>query len=89
MGSQYNIEYSKKAKKSLDGLEKKIKLRILMTMQRYAEQPHTYAKRLKGTQYFRFRIGDHRVIADIQKGKLIILVIDIDHRKKIYKRFFG
>ncbi len=89
MGSQYNIEYSKKAKRSLDTLEKKTKLRILVTMQRYAEQPHTFAKRLKGTHHFRFRIGDHRIIADIQKRKLTILVIDIDHRKKIYKRFFG
>jgi mRNA interferase RelE/StbE len=31
-----------------------------------------------------YRVGDYRVIADIQDGKLIILIVEVDHRKEIY-----
>ena len=42
-------------------------------------------QKLTGTPFYRMRVGDYRVIYDIIKGKLVILIIDIGHRKKIYK----
>lgn len=38
---------------------------------------------LKGL--WRYRVGDYRIICDIRKKELVILVIDIGHRSKIYK----
>lgn len=34
---------------------------------------------------WRYRVGDYRVLCDIQDNKLIVLVVDIDHRKQIYR----
>jgi len=41
--------------------------------------------KLVGDPGYRLRVGDYRVILDIDEGNLIILVIKIAHRKKIYK----
>tara|TARA_Y100000310_G_C20357716_1_gene657486 strand:+ start:632 stop:757 length:126 start_codon:yes stop_codon:yes gene_type:complete len=40
---------------------------------------------LVGDKAYRLRVGDYRVIADIDNGKLIILVLKVLHRKKVYK----
>ncbi len=51
------------------------------------ENPRAHGKALTGNRsgYWRYRIGDYRVIADIQDDKILILVIEVGHRKKIYE----
>ena len=44
-------------------------------------------KKLRGYPYHRLRVGDYRVIFQIDKGKLLILILEVGHRKKIYKKF--
>ena len=83
----YNLEWKENAFRELNKLEKNHQLRIISVLERIRTNPFDYAKKLKGTQYFRFRIGSYRIIADIQKNKMIILVIDIGHRKKVYLKF--
>ena len=36
---------------------------------------------------YKLRIGDYRVIIDLEKDKLIVLIIKIGHRKNVYKNF--
>jgi mRNA interferase RelE/StbE len=36
-------------------------------------------------QYWRYRVGDFRIICDIQDNRLVILVIEIGHRRQIYR----
>jgi mRNA interferase RelE/StbE len=43
-------------------------------------------KKLVGDPGYRLRVGEYRVIIDIYKDKLVILVIKIGHRKNIYKK---
>ena len=81
----YEIIFSDKAFKQLKKLEKKIQVRIIATLERIRIRPESYISKLVGDQGFKLRVGDYRVIIDIDKGKLIILVIKIGHRKKIYK----
>ena len=49
--------------------------------------PRRYGKPLKGnlSGLWRYRIMDYRLIVDIQDDKLVIVAIDIAHRKEIYK----
>ncbi|MFT4311869.1 MAG: type II toxin-antitoxin system RelE family toxin [Candidatus Woesearchaeota archaeon] len=47
--------------------------------------PHSYVKKLISSPYFRLRVRDYRVILDIKAGKLLIIVVDIGHRKNTYK----
>ncbi|MGN6437746.1 MAG: type II toxin-antitoxin system RelE family toxin [Agriterribacter sp.] len=47
-------------------------------------RPHGY-KKLKGRPGYRIRVGDYRVIYNIQDNILTVFVIDIGHRKDIYE----
>lgn len=55
-------------------------------LQDYSD-PSEKGKSLKGqfVGSIRYRVGDHRIITDIQEDKLIILIINIEHRSKAYK----
>ena len=81
----YSLIYSDTSLKQLRKLEKDIKNRIISSLERIRIHPHPHVKKLVGNPYFRLRVGDYRVILDIQNDKLIILVIEVGHRKDIYK----
>lgn len=80
----YEILFHKNAQKQIDKLPKEIQIRILSVLERIKISPHSYVKRLVNTPYFRVRVGDYRIILDIQNEKLIIFIVELGHRKNIY-----
>ncbi len=81
----YELIYSPSSVKQLEKLEPNIKERILIALERLRIRPESCdIKKLVGMQGYRFRVGDYRVIFDMEKDKLIILVLQIGHRKNIY-----
>lgn len=82
----YEIIFSQKAKKQLFKLEKNIQERIITALERIRIRPEAYITKLVGDPGFKLRIGDYRVIMDINNNNLLILVIKVGHRKDIYKR---
>ena len=82
----YNIIVSDKAKKQLSKLPKEIIDRIGNALERIKIRPHSFVLRLVGSPYYRLRVGDYRVILDILGEKLIIIVIEVGHRKNIYDK---
>ena len=82
----YNIEFSKTSEKQFDKLEKNIQKRVVSTLERCRIRPYAYVKKLVDCPYYRLRVGDYRVIMNIKDDELRILVIEIGHRKNIYKR---
>lgn len=34
---------------------------------------------------WRYRVGDYRIVADIEDDVLVILVVDVDHRRRVYR----
>lgn len=81
----YEIIVSDKAKEQLKKLPQEIKNRIGNVLERIRIRPFYFVKRLVGTLYYRLRVGDYRIILDIQNENLIIFVIEVGHRKNIYK----
>ena len=81
----YDVEFSQTAEKQLFKLEKAVQQRIISALERIRIRPYPHVKKLVGSPYFRLRVGDYRVIIDINENKLIILVLEIGHRKNIYK----
>ncbi len=81
----FDIEFSKSAEKQLFKLEKDIQKRVVSTLDRIRVRPYPHVKKLVGNPYFRLRVGEYRVILDIQENKLLIFVVEIGHRKNIYK----
>ena len=80
----YEIILSDKVKNQLSKLSQEIKDRVGNVIERIKIRPHYFVKKLVGSPYFRLRVGDYRLILDIQQDKLIILVLEIGHRKNIY-----
>ena len=82
----YEIIFSQKAKKQLFKLEKIIQERIIAALERIRIRPEAYVTKLVGDPGYKIRIGDYRVIMDIDITKLLVLVIKIGHRRNIYEK---
>lgn len=81
----YSIKFSESAVKSIKKLPKDTQFRIISTIKRCRIRPYPHIKKLVGSDYFRLRVGDYRVIMDILDDQLVILVVEVGHRKNIYK----
>jgi mRNA interferase RelE/StbE len=86
------IDFSEPAKKKLSKLTKYTQNRLLEYLEdrlAHHEDPFALAVPLSGqeTQKWRFRVGDYRIITKINANTVTILVIDIGHRKDIYKDY--
>ena len=84
----HRILFTKNSKKDIKKLDKKVRKSIYGALERIRVRPQKFVKKLVDMPYYRLRVGDYRVILDIDKGDLIILVIKIAHRKVVYKRLF-
>ena len=80
----YSIIFNPFAEKQLKKLDNNLQIRILDVLNRIRIRPHHFIKRLVGSPYFRLRVGDYRIILDIQNDKLVIVVVELGHRKNIY-----
>ncbi len=82
----YTIIFSDFAEKQLRKLSKEVQKRIISTLKRCKIRPYPHVKKLVGSKYFRLRVGDYRVIMDIIDNTLLIHVIELGHRRNIYKK---
>ena len=80
----YQIFFTDKALKQLQKLENDDKERIVKSLERIRIRPEAHIIKLIGDPGYKLRVGDYRVILEIEKEKLIILVLMVGHRKKIY-----
>lgn len=82
----YSIIFRPKAEKQLNKLSLEIQGRILNYLDRIKINPFSHdIKRLQGSSYYRARVGNYRLILDIQKNFLTIVIIELGPRHKIYK----
>jgi mRNA interferase RelE/StbE len=83
---KYRLIYTRRSERDLSKLDPNTKDRIGKALLRYAEDPLRFAEKLSDPILgeYRFRIGDYRVIFDIQEDEIIIL--RVGHRREIYKR---
>ena len=81
----YTLIYTDEFFKQIKKLNKDAQKRIISTLERIRIRPYPHLKKLVGNPYFRLRVGDYRVILDIKENKLIIYVLEVGHRRNIYK----
>ena len=84
------IEYADTAKKQLRKLDRAAARRIVDFMdERVAssDNPRAMGKALKGPlgDLWRYRVGDYRVICDIQDKVLTVLVLQVGNRREVYR----
>ena len=87
----WTIKYTESSLRQLKRLDKSVAQRILDYMdERVAllADPRAAGKNLVGPMlgsYWRYRVGDTRVICDIQDHVLVILVVEVGHRREVYR----
>jgi mRNA interferase RelE/StbE len=82
----YSVRIKKSALKELQPLTKADRVRIVAAIDRLVENPHV-GKTLKGelSGLRRIRVGNFRVVYEINEGELLILVLRVAHRKEVYQ----
>lgn len=82
------LEFSEAAKKTFSKLDKSDQKRIKNYLDDIVqlENPRSRGKALVGNlvNLWRYRVGDYRIICDIQDEKILITILRIGHRKDVY-----
>ena len=86
----FKVEYTEKAKKSIKKLDNSVRMMIKAWIEKNlvgTSDPRKHGKGLTSnlSGYWRYRVGDYRILTEIQDDRLIILVIEVGHRRDIYK----
>jgi mRNA interferase RelE/StbE len=84
----YTVEILRRAEKTLRDLtDRKLYRRLRDTIDELAFEPRRHGcTKLSGSQYIcRVRVGDHRIVYQIIDDRLLVLVLDIGHRREIYR----
>ena len=87
---KYNVEYSKTAMNTIKKMDSSTSKLIRTWIEKNlidTENPRVKGKALTGDLkgLWRYRVGDYRILADIQDDKLVIFLFEVAHRKEIYK----
>lgn len=83
----WQIEWDDKALNKFNKLDKGIRLRIAACIEnKIKTYPKEFGKPMQYDYegYWRYRVGDYRIICEIIKNKIIVRIIDVGHRKDIY-----
>jgi mRNA interferase RelE/StbE len=81
----WQVIWSAKSVKQLEKIDTKNAQKIYDSVLICAEDPFKMVTRLVNSPFYRLRIGNYRVILDLQQSKTIIFVVETDLRKRIYK----
>ena len=86
---RYNVVFTDKAKKQLKKIDKHIASLIIGWLEKNiegCENPRIHGKGLVDNKsgQWRYRIGDYRVLCEINNQEIIVLVLEVGHRREIY-----
>ena len=87
---KYAVQYTPKAVKDLQKLDKPTRALIYGWIEKNlvgCENPYLHGKGLVENRrgQWRYRVGDYRLICEIQEQRVVILVVKIGHRREIYR----
>ncbi|MBU6338666.1 MAG: type II toxin-antitoxin system RelE/ParE family toxin [Rickettsiales bacterium] len=85
----WKIQYHQQSLKSLEKLDRISQEKIYNYLNKISnsKNPENFGKALSANLkgFWRYRVGDYRIVCEIKKNELIIIIIDIGHRSTIYK----
>ncbi len=82
----YEIKFDKRALDFLNKLEHNTKKRIWNKLQECKKEPFRYLEHLINIKAYKLRVGDYRIIIDIQDKIKVLFVEKIGHRKNVYEK---
>ncbi|SOC92706.1 mRNA interferase RelE/StbE [Rhizobium sp. AN5] len=87
----WTTEYDVLVQKEMRKIDPQTRQRIRAFLQERVaalDNPRQTGAALQGSElgsFWRYRVGDYRIICDIQDHKLVVLVVEIGHRREIYR----
>lgn len=83
----YRIEFAPRADRQFKALERSLQVRLGRRIDGLAENPRPQGiKKLAGEEdLYRLRVGDYRIIYQIQEKRLLVLVVGVGHRADVYR----
>ena len=87
----WKIEFDPAAERELGKIDPQTARRILAFLHKrvaHLDDPRSIGEALKGSklgEFWKYRVGDYRIVSSIEDGALRILVVRIGHRKKVYR----
>lgn len=88
----WRIDFDDTAKSDLAALDKPVAKRITTFLRERVSQlddPRSIGEALKGSKlgaFWKYRVGDYRIVASIEDGALHILVVRVGNRKEVYRK---
>ena len=83
------VRLSREAEKTLGRLDKSARTRIVdfLSALSSTSSPRERGAALTGqfSGYWRYRVGDYRLICDLRDGELVVLVLKVGHRREVYR----
>jgi mRNA interferase RelE/StbE len=82
----FALVYTRRAERDIQRLDPEIKQRIGKALLRFCGAPFNFAEKLSDSSLgsYRFRIGDYRVIFDVEGSEIVVL--RVGHRREIYRK---
>lgn len=86
----WRLLFSKKADKQLSKLDPGVRRVLVSWLLKHldgCEDPRAFGKGLVGDKsgIWRYRVGDYRVLCEIKDDELVVLALEIGHRRDVYK----
>ena len=85
----YAIEFVRSARKEFEKLPIKIRDRVVEALQILSQNPFSELLKTKkmrsASSLYRVRVGDYRLLYEVHRGRLVVIVIKIGHRREVYR----
>jgi len=87
---KYSVEYATQAVRGLRKMDRSVQKILLAWIEKNlvdCDDPRSHGRALTANHkgIWRYRIGEYRVLAEIDDGRIVILLLHIGHRKEVYK----
>ena len=86
----FSVIYTTRARKDLRRLPPEIAKKCILAISNIRDNPFSFVKKLKGSKQaplYSLRIGEYRAILSIEDDRLIVFVLEVGHRSRIYRNY--
>jgi len=83
----YTIKFTPKAAKQVGKLDSTAAARIRDFLEQKLsrlDNPRLLGKRLVNEKFWRYRVGDYRILVNIDDDRILILIVEVAHRREVY-----
>jgi mRNA interferase RelE/StbE len=84
----FSVEWTRRAEKQLGKLDRQVArtlVRFMYDEVQASDDPRRLGRPLRGQDLWRYRVGDYRILCLIEDDRLVVLVVELGHRREVYR----